>query len=77
MLLRQGVLLAGIGVFVGLPVGVLVQRLMQAVFPAQTGFDLMPLAIVVPLVLGVMLSASYWPARRAAGINVLRVLRSE
>jgi predicted permease len=77
MVLRQGVKLAIVGLVAGLPAGIAVQRMMQAVFPARTTFDPLPLLIVVPVVLGVAFLASYLPARHAASIDPLRVLGSE
>jgi putative ABC transport system permease protein len=77
MMLRQGICLAVIGLMVGLPAGLAVQRALQALFPAQPYLDPMPVLAVVPIVLVVTTLASYLPARRAANIEALRALRCE
>lgn len=77
LVLRQGLTLAMIGLVIGLPIGLAAQRLLSGVFPAQQQFDLLPLAIVVPLLLGVTFVASYLPARHAAHVDALRALNAE
>ena len=65
MMLNQGIRLAVIGLMVGLPGGLAVQRALQALFPAQTYVDLMPVLAVVPIVLAVTTLALV-TCRRAA-----------
>jgi ABC-type antimicrobial peptide transport system permease subunit len=77
MMLRQGIRLAVIGLMVGLPAGLAVQLALQALFPAQPNLDLVPVVAVVPIVLAVTTLASYLPARRAANVDALQVLRCE
>jgi ABC-type antimicrobial peptide transport system permease subunit len=77
MMLNQGIRLALVGLIVGLPVGVAVQRALQALFPAQPDLDPMPVLAVVPIVLAVTALASYLPARRAASVDALQALRCE
>jgi hypothetical protein len=77
MVVSQGLKLAVIGLVVGLPIGLTAQRLMSGIFPAQQRFDLMPLIVVAPLLIGITLIAAYLPARRAAGADVLRALNAE
>jgi putative ABC transport system permease protein len=77
MMVRQGIRLAVVGLMVGLPAGLAVQRALQALFPAQTGLDPMPMLAVVPIVLAVTTLASYLPARRAASVDALNALRCE
>jgi ABC-type antimicrobial peptide transport system permease subunit len=77
MMLRQGIGLAVIGLMVGLPAGLAVQRALQALFPAQPDLDPMPMLAVVPIVLAVTTLASYLPARRAASVDALDALRCE
>jgi putative ABC transport system permease protein len=77
MMLTQGIRLAVIGLIVGLPGGLAVQRALQALFPAQPGLDPIPVLAVVPIVLAVTTLASYLPARRAASVDALKALRCE
>ncbi len=77
MMLNQGIRLAVIGLMVGLPAGLAVQWALQALFPAQTDVDPLPVLAVVPIVLAVTTLASYLPARRAANVDALQVLRCE
>jgi putative ABC transport system permease protein len=79
MVLRQGLVLAGGGLLVGLVAGVGVQRLLEAAFPSggDTRIDPTSLAIVAPLVLAATFVAAYLPARRAARLDPMRALRYE
>jgi putative ABC transport system permease protein len=79
MVLRQGLVLAGSGLLVGLAAGVGVQRLLEAAFPSGGDAQVDPtsLAVVAPLVLAATFVAAYLPARRAARLDPMRALRYE
>ena len=77
LVLRQGVILAVIGVCLGLPlavgVGVVVRSGLFGISPA----DPVALAGSAVLVIAVAALASYLPARRAARVNPIAALRAE
>jgi ABC-type antimicrobial peptide transport system permease subunit len=62
----MGILLAALGT-----------RLVQGLLFGVGRFDLSTYAIVIALVLAVVVTASYLPARRAGGANPLALLRRE
>ncbi len=78
MVLGDGLLLAAVGLVVGLAGSVGAGQLLEAAFP--TGGDqrdLGALLIVTPVVLAVTFLAAYVPARRASRANPLQALRHE
>ena len=77
MVLRQGAILAGMGIGVGLAAAFGVTRLMEAMLYEVSSTD--PVTFVlVPLALGgVALLASWLPARRAARTDPVEALRAE
>ncbi|MGE5813812.1 MAG: ABC transporter permease [Acidobacteriota bacterium] len=78
MVLRQGVVLAGGGLLIGLLAGVGAERLLMAAFPSGNDrLDPMTLLLVAPLVLAATFIAAYLPARRAARLDPMRALRYE
>jgi predicted permease len=78
LVLRQGVLLAVIGLAIGLVVSVGAGRLLAAAFPSGNDQrDFGALLIVVPIVLAVTSLAAYIPARRASKINPTLALRQD
>ena len=78
MVLRQGIVLALIGLVVGLVASVGAGRLLAAAFPnGDDQRDLMAFALVTPIVLAVTFLAAYIPARRASRINPMKALRQE
>lgn len=78
MVLRQGLVLAVVGLVIGLLAGVAVERLLQAAFPSgDSRLDPMALLLVAPLVLAATFVAAYLPARRAAGLDPMKALRYE
>ena len=66
-----------VGLAVGLPIALMMGRVMDAVLVDVSGFD--PLTFVIaPLVLSIAaMVASYIPARRATQVNPLTALRTE
>jgi putative ABC transport system permease protein len=76
MVLRQGIVLALIGLVVGLAASVGAGELLRAAFPTgDDRRDVVALLLVFPIVLGVTLLAAYIPARRASRVNPMRALR--
>ncbi len=77
MILRESLLVAAIGVGVGLPVAAMTSRLLRSMLFGVGPND--PLTFVGALVAVtlVALAASLIPARRAAGIDPMRALRTE
>ncbi len=77
MFMRSGLVLAGIGVAIGLAAAVGLMRLMKSLL-----FGISPLDpftyVAVPLVLVAAAAfASYLPARRAAAVNPVEALKAE
>jgi putative ABC transport system permease protein len=78
MVLRQGLLLAVVGLVVGLAASVGAGQALRAAFPSgNDDRDLLSLVIVVPIVLAVTFLATYLPARRASRVNPVQALRYE
>ncbi len=78
LVLRNGLVLATVGLVLGLVASIGAGRLLEAAFP--TGGDQGDpgaLLIVVPVVLAVTFLATYVPARRAARTNPMLALRHE
>ncbi len=76
LVLRQGVLLAGIGLAVGLVASVGAGALLNAAF-GDNERDFGALLLVIPIVASVTSLAAYIPARRAARIAPTHALRQE
>jgi ABC-type antimicrobial peptide transport system permease subunit len=79
LVLRQGMVLALVGLVVGLAGSVGAGILLAAAFPqgGEERTDVIALAIVTAVVLAVTFLAAYIPATRAAGINPVQALRHE
>jgi macrolide transport system ATP-binding/permease protein len=79
MVMRHGLVLAGLGTVFGVIASTAAGGLLRAAFPFPNvaGVDVMTYVIVVPTLLGVTLLAAYLPARRAARIDPLLALRQE
>jgi putative ABC transport system permease protein len=76
MVLRQGMVLAVIGLVLGLAASLGAGRLLDAAFPqGEDRTDLLALVLVTPIVLAVTFLAAYIPARRASRINPMQALR--
>ena len=76
MVLRQGLLLAGIGVAIGILLCLLFSRALTALLPLPF-FNLTMLALVSLALLGVATLGAYVPARRASSVDPMTVLRQE
>jgi putative ABC transport system permease protein len=77
MVVRQGAVLAGVGVTVGLGLAFGLTRLMSAVLVGVSPADPATFAFVAGGLLLVAVLASYLPARRAARVDPVVALRAE
>ena len=78
MVLRQGIVLALIGLVVGLFASVGAGELLRAAFPSgDDQRDFVAVVLVAPIVLAVTFLAAYIPARRASRIDPMKALRYE
>ena len=78
MVLRQGVVLAVLGLVAGLAASVAAGELLRAAFASgDDQRDVVALLIVIPIVLAVTFLAAYIPARRASRVNPVQALRYE
>ncbi len=77
MVVRQGTILAGIGVAIGLVAAIGATRLMASLLYGVEATDPLTFAAVAGLLMVVAVVASYLPARRAASTDPLVALRSE
>ena len=76
LVLRQGLVLAGVGLAIGLVASIGAGRLLDAAFGGNER-DLGALLLVIPIVVSVTALAAYIPARRAARIDPTQALRQE
>jgi ABC-type antimicrobial peptide transport system permease subunit len=78
MVLRQGLVLALVGLAVGMAASVGAGKLLQAAFPSgDDQRDIVALLLVVPIVLAVTFLAAYVPARQASRVDPILALRHE
>ena len=77
LILRCGTLLAFLGIAAGLAVALALTRLMQGLLYGVSATDPLTLTGAAALLVGVALSASYIPARRATRVDPLVALRHE
>jgi predicted permease len=77
MVLRQGLVLAGVGVAIGLVSAYGLTRLMSALLYGVSPTDPLTYAVVAVVLVGVAMLASYLPARRAASVDPIEALRAE
>jgi putative ABC transport system permease protein len=77
LVVRQGVLLSGIGVVVGLAASLGLNRLLGTLLFGVTATDPITYAAVAVILISVALLATYIPARRATQIDPLIALRYE
>ena len=77
MFVRNGLMLAGVGMAIGLLAAVGLTRLMSSLLFGVSPLDL-PTYAAVPIVLaGATVLASYLPARRAAAVDPVEALKAE
>jgi predicted permease len=77
MFVRNGLLLAGIGVVCGLVTAIIVMRLMASLLFKVSPLDPLTYLAVSLGVVGVAWLASYFPSRRAAMVDPVEALRAE
>ena len=77
MVLRQGLVLAGIGTFVGLLAALVSSKAIAGLLFGVAAVDLLSIAVVVSLLALVAVLGTAVPALRAAAVNPVDTLRSE
>jgi len=77
MVLRKGLILSSIGVVIGLGLAFGLTRLMSGLLFGVSATDPITYGVVAVGLIAVALTASYLPARRAASLDPITVLRAE
>jgi putative ABC transport system permease protein len=77
MIVREGAMLAGAGVVMGLVAALAGARVVSSMLYGITTTDALTYTCSAVLLVVVMLAASYIPARRASGVDPMVALRSE
>ena len=77
MMMRQGVVLALLGLGIGVPAAAIATRFLTSFLVGLNPIDLVTYLGIASLLLATSLLACYLPARRAARIDPWAVLRSE
>ncbi|UCC84123.1 MAG: ABC transporter permease, partial [Gemmatimonadota bacterium] len=77
MVVRQGLVLSAIGVAIGVALAIGLTRLMAGLLFGVSPIDPLTFLAVAAGLIGVALIAAYLPARRAAGVDPMDVLRAE
>jgi predicted permease len=77
LVLREAILLAGLGIAVGIVVSLQLTKVLSTLLFELTPTDPFTLAGVAVVLLGVALLASYLPARRASRVDPVVALRAE
>jgi putative ABC transport system permease protein len=78
MVLKRGMILAGIGIAIGIAGSIATSGLLSGVFQNQAGgHNVWSYALAVPMLVAITLLAAYIPARRAARTDPLRALRQD
>jgi predicted permease len=77
MVVREGALLAGVGVAIGLAAALAAARVVASMLYGVTATDALTYAGSALLLAAIMLVASYIPARRASRVDPLDALRAE
>ncbi len=77
MILRRGLLLASVGIALGLAVAAAFSRLMSSLLFGVTPFDPATYGATATALLVAAMAATYIPARRAASVDPMETLRGE
>ena len=77
LVLRQGVLLSGVGLLLGLAGAAALSRAVRSLLYGVSGTDPATYAVVAVLLASVALAATWIPARRAARVSPLLAMRAE
>jgi ABC-type antimicrobial peptide transport system permease subunit len=77
MVLRQGAIVAVVGLLLGLGGAIVLTRFLGSLLYGITPTDPLTLGLVTSLLFGTALAASWIPARRAASTDPASVLRGE
>ena len=77
MVLRESLMLACVGIAIGLPLAVLASHLLRAMLFGITPHDWVTFAGSLLIVVAVAVSAAFFPARRAASTDPMQALRTE
>jgi len=77
MVLRESLVLASVGIVLGLPLAVLTSRLLRAMLFGVSANDVVTFAGAILTVVAVALAAALFPARRAAATDPMEALRAE
>jgi putative ABC transport system permease protein len=77
LLLKQGLLLGVVGVGIGLVAGYFGTRVLESMLYETSRNDPLTLVAITVLVLGLTVIAAWYPARRAARVDPMEVLRAE
>jgi predicted permease len=76
-ILREALLLAGLGVGIGVPLSLMTVRVIRWILYGVTPYDPATLGAAVIVLIGVALLAAWIPARRAARLDPMAALRLE
>jgi ABC-type antimicrobial peptide transport system permease subunit len=77
MVLRESMIMVGVGVVLGLVAAVAASRLLTAILFGLSPTDVGTMAAAIALMIGVSLAAGYLPARRASRVDPMVALRYE
>ena len=75
MVLRESMIMVGVGVVLGLAAAVAAGRLLTAILFGLSPTDVWTIAAAIALMIGVSLAAGYLPARRASRVDPMVALR--
>ena len=77
MVLRESLVLASVGIAIGLPLAMVTSRLLRAMLFGVSPNDWLTFAGALLAVVAVALSAAFFPALRAASTDPMQALRTE